>query len=114
MLFNTAWKLFNTAWNKTPEVKPVAEMLSTTNLAAWLEKQPADEAYDYKNPYACLLVKYFRAHGESVRIGQYQICGGRYGDGLFNATDIPRAFFEAVTHRPHTYGAALKRLKAVA
>lgn len=102
--------LFNTAWNKTPEVKSVDEMLSTANLVAWLEKQPAGEAYSYNSPSCCLLAKYFRAHGErNVRVGQYYIEGDRY-DG----TRIPSAFYDAVTPQPYTYGAALNRLKAVA
>lgn len=106
--------LFNIAWNKTPEVKPMDEMLSTANLVAWLEKQPAGESYLYSNPYYCLLGKYFRANGElGLRIGERRIHGGRYGDGSC-ATNIPPAFYQAVTPRPHTYGAALSRLKAFA
>lgn len=103
--------LFNTAWLNRPDK---SDMLSTTNLVEWLEKQPAGGTYDYGSPYSCLLAKYFYNHGHrNVRIGTSCIMGDGYGDGL-GATRIPTAFYTAVTPKPHTYGAALKRLKAVA
>ena len=102
--------LFNVAWLKKPvEVQSQSDLLSTASLVAWLEKQPASATYDYSHPHACLLAKYFRAHGETHRIGEYHIHGGQYGEG---GTKIPLAFYEAVTYPPHTYGAALNRLKA--
>src|SRR5882672_5942259 len=56
--------LFNTAWNKTPEVQPQSDLLSTASLVAWLEKQPAGNCYSYSSPYYCLLAKYFMDHGK--------------------------------------------------
>lgn len=101
--------LFNTAWNKTTEVKLQPELLSTSSLVAWLEKQPASQGYDYNSPHSCLLAKYFYAHGErDVRIGQFYIDHLRDDE----IAAIPPEFYEAVTPTPHTYGAALKRLKA--
>lgn len=101
--------LFNTAWNKTPEVKPVGDLLSTARLQAWLEKQPAGQYYTYSSPYFCLLANYLKAHGgRDVRVSTHFLVGGPFG----SCTRIPSAFFDAVTPQPHTYGAALKRLKA--
>ena len=102
--------LFNLAWQKKPveaqPVQPVDDLLSTASLMAWLEKQPASEVYPYENPYRCLLGEYFHAHGDCVVIGQYNMESRRHG-----TFRIPSAFFDAVTPKPHTYGAALKRLK---
>lgn len=101
--------LFNTAWNKTPEVKPVDEMLSTANLVAWLEKQPADKSYDYESPHHCLLAQYFHQHGYShARVGNHFV---HWLDGE-KAVGLPRAFHAAATYEPRTFGAALRRAKA--
>lgn len=40
-----------------------ADPFSPSSIVAWLEKQPADAAYDYCNPFNCLLCQYFRACG---------------------------------------------------
>lgn len=40
--------------------------LSTESLVAWLEKQPAEGRYDFRNPYNCLLCQYFRDMGLPV------------------------------------------------
>ena len=102
--------LFNTAWNKNPEVQPQSDLLSTASLVAWLEKQPVNKIYDYNLPYGCLLARYFREHGHhNPCLGpKYVHCLNGYDGPVV----LPPAFHAAATYRPHTYGDALKRAKA--
>lgn len=101
--------LFNTAWNKTPEVQPQSDILSTARLIAWLKKQPADAAYNYDNPSKCLLAQYFNQSGHpEVVLGNHYI---HYFNGGTTVA-LPQAFYAAATYLPHTFGAALRRAKA--
>ena len=103
MLFNTAWQ------KKSVEVQPQPDLLSTDSLMAWLEQQPAGEAYAYRDPHRCLLARYFESHGKvGLCIGTYHI-HNLNGEWM---TPLSPEFYLAVTPAPHTYGAALSRLRA--
>ena len=49
--------------------------LSTEALVAWLEKQPADQAYDYDNCQECLFGQYLAHIGFNVALGHVYISG---------------------------------------
>lgn len=104
--------LFNTAWLKKPvEVQPLADLLSTAKLKAWLEKQPINKVYNYGDPMSCLLAQYVEAHGHTgVFVGTHTIRSSWFGKEL----ELPRALYTAVTPKPHTYGEALRRLRTFA
>lgn len=51
--------LYDPKWEK----KTKADPLQLGTLVSWLERQPADEAYDYGCIGHCLLAQYFSEHG---------------------------------------------------
>jgi hypothetical protein len=51
--------LYDPKWEG--QTKP--DILSLDTLTAWIERQPADQAYNYSCNGHCLLAQYFAAHG---------------------------------------------------
>lgn len=89
--------LYDPKW----EVK--ADPFSLESLIAWMEKQPAEKAYDYTHPSKCLVAQYLKAMGvkhfslsvsELKQLGWNRIVNPLYGE--------------------HTFGGALKRTRALA
>lgn len=94
--------LYDPKW----EVK--ADPLSMEGLIAWLEKQPAAKRYNYNNCQGkCLYGQYMAAHGvvweesgaTENRTARGEFCSLVYGT--------------VASCRPWTFGAALKRARAV-
>jgi len=76
---------------------------------AWLEKQPAHEAYCYSSNEDCPTARYFTALGYSeveVVPGLVSYVGGE--------TKLPYWFDVIACNGPRTYGAALDRARALA
>jgi hypothetical protein len=98
--------LYDPKWEKPAQVDP----LSVEALIAWLERQPAATVYEYCNPRDCLLCRYFRDLGyEDVSIA-WDTMYHQSGEVVF-----PRAFHWDISNdEGQTYGAALKRARAVA
>lgn len=89
--------LYDPKW----EVK--SDPLSLASLIAWLETMPADEKYDYCDPFNCLVGQYLNHHG-FLRIGR-------------SAEELRQlGWYDIVHHieesRERTFGAALKRARA--
>ena len=74
----------------------MCELFRTDNLVAWLKTQPADLEYQWENWQHCLMGRYLGEHGYDHRSRPY--------------TDMP-GYPEFAEAKPHTFGAALKRLE---
>jgi hypothetical protein len=97
--------LYNTNWEKTHN-----DVFSLESLIAWLEKQPASQAYDYDCNGHCMLAQYFTAKGfENVLMGSYNF---DYGPGWEHSHSLPEVFNDiAVSLEGRTFGAALDRAR---
>jgi len=83
----------------------VADVFSLDSLIAWLEKQPAETAYDWYDIEGCLSCAYLRAQG--VRDPS--------GDGLLSRVFSNHEQYHAVGRpMPWTFGAALTRARKAA
>jgi hypothetical protein len=99
--------LYDPKWEQKTETKANPFKLET--LIAWLEKQPADEGYEYDCNGHCLLAQYFTAMGFThVYVGS---TGFYHGDDSERA-EMPRAFDKIAVKSPSTFGAALERARA--
>ena len=95
--------LFDPKW----EVEVKADPFSLESLIAWLEKQPADKAYDFGDTKNCLACQYFRAMGMNI-VG----AGGGYVRSGECAEDYHFHNFGRITVRGDwTFGAALERAR---
>jgi len=103
--------LHNPKW----DVEVKADPFSLESLIAWLEKQPADTAYDYTEPCGCLLAQYFTANGYAdvavmPNAVEYTLAGldmsANFSEGLEFAAIGPE------NTRDWTFGAALARARA--
>lgn len=92
--------LFNPDWKK-PETKP--DVFSLASLIRWLEKQPADRAYDYHDIFGCIVCQYLDAMCETPWPER-----GRFSK-VFSSIDQYHAVAAAM---PWTFGAALARARA--
>lgn len=100
--------LYNEAWDKPTKADP----FELGTLIAWLEKQPADGAYDYRECDECMFWHYFKSHGlplSSVGPGYY-----RLSPNICQTHDLPEHFEDIAWQSPWTYGAALARARAAA
>lgn len=75
------------------ETKP--DVFSLDGLIAWLEKQPPETEYNFKDTRDCLLCRYFRAMGlGDVRVGGTSVhIDGRH-------VEFPPAMTNAAVRRP--------------
>lgn len=100
MLYDPKWEV---------ETKP--DVFSLDGLIAWLENQPADQKYDYVCNGECLLALYFIHAGyENISMGIIEFDYGKYWE---NKKCLPEHFNNISIERPHTFGAALERARAV-
>ncbi len=82
---------------------------SLSGLIQWLEKQPPDEKYDYKDCGGCLLHSYFSSF---VKMPKGRGVGGDYWrDAARNRYNISPAMSEVSIGLPWTFGAALQRAR---
>lgn len=79
---------------------------SLEDFVAWLEKQPADEAYKYTS-HNCCLVQYMETKGYVFGEGMY----GRFAIKLFG--DIWQNEGVVLVTKPQTFGGALDRAKTL-
>jgi hypothetical protein len=95
--------LYNPEW----EVEVKADPFSTVSLIAWLEKQPADRAYDYCYPDTCVIAQYLQSQG----VEQYTI-DDRELDKLGWHNIAQHRDYEIGETQDWTFGGALKRARA--
>ncbi|HZR75677.1 hypothetical protein [Bradyrhizobium sp.] len=99
--------LYDKRWEK-PEVKD--DPLTIESLIAWLERQPADDFYEYDEPCACMLHQYFTAMGfENVAVGPWD-----FDHAGATGVMLSDAFHDIASASPGlcTFGAALERARA--
>ena len=90
--------LYDPKWEQKTKADP-----SFDGFIRWLEQQPADGCYDYRNPGCCCLQRY----GKSIGHGTLSAFDALHitvlgPDGEHN---------HVVKSRPWTYGAALARAR---
>jgi hypothetical protein len=101
-------------------LEPKKDIFALDNLIAWLEQQPQDQSYEYANPSNCCLAQYFRAQGyKYVTLGNTSYSFGCRKDGSTEQHgSLPQSWTEIAGYwsgkRNHTFGAALKRARAMA
>lgn len=101
--------LYDTKWDQKTKTDP----FSLESLIAWLEKQPAEKAYDYCDPWNCLLCQYFAAMGfEDVRVSENHLSAssGEYEFSRVFNWDIANCNHTA----DETFGRALMRARKIA
>ena len=99
--------LYDPKWEKEIETDKEYAGVSLRKFIAWLETMPANQEYNYANPWSCA-------------VGQYLNDSGRPGAGLgvsfikscMDETDPGRWLWEIAAGVPRTFGAALKRARA--
>jgi hypothetical protein len=97
--------LYDPKWESETKADP----LKVDTLIAWLEKQPADEAYCYQDHGRCLFGQYFTAMGfKNVSVGGITFS---YGDSekWEHRMDLPQGWSGIASRQPRTFGAALER-----
>lgn len=103
--------LYDPKWEQ--KIKP--EVFSLTGLIAWLETQPAEGTYNWRNIYGCLACNYLRAMGhpspaEMLGGNEFeQTCGGL--EGYYR---IALGRDDSGKTGAWTYGAALERARKFA
>jgi hypothetical protein len=105
--------LYDPKWDKT-ETK--ADPFSLESLIAWLEKQPADQQYEFCEYNNCLLAQWLQSIDPKAQVTPedgftYRALGTRvdlWGDTF---PKIAHAGDTHARHR-HTFGAALERARA--
>jgi hypothetical protein len=90
--------LFNPQWDKRDRV---CGRVSLKALIAWLEKQPADQTYNYMAAHQCMLAQYLQAQGCSVTESTINL-----DDDWLKKIALGKGFDD------WTYGAALERARA--
>ena len=98
--------LYDPKW----EVEIKADPLSLEGVIAWLEKQPADEAYDYDDcSGACLYGLYMAHHGFT-----WEASGacGKHVSSPERSQFCDLVYCEVAAEEPWTFGAALERARA--
>jgi len=91
---------------KTVETK--ADPFSLDSLIAWAEKQPPQKEYAFWCD-RCYLGQYFEAHGLQIQM----IGVGTVTFKNHQIQNLPPHFNDIAMTKPHTFGAALKRARAV-
>jgi len=95
--------LYDPKWEK-----PKADVFSLEGLIAWLEKQPADEVYDWYDIDGCVLCQYLQGAGGYAEPAAYP--------GLTLSTIKnwgQQGYFEICGTAPFTFGAALVRARSI-
>ena len=76
----------------------------------WLERQPADRRYDYCNPGNCGYARYLRSWGCLAIVSPKSWIGLWLGV-IPCGWRVPPEIDTALICSPHTYGAALERMR---
>jgi hypothetical protein len=100
-----------------PQTETKADPFTLDGLIAWLEKQPANSAYDYGCNGHCLLAQYFTMHGfKNVIMGpkSFDHSAGRDVPLPPILNDIAIGRWRMFpNNQERTFGAALERARAV-
>ncbi|MBR2118463.1 MAG: hypothetical protein IJ935_07295 [Afipia sp.] len=91
--------LYDPKWEKNSETK--TDPFSLESLIAWLEKQPADKAYNFCDKQNCLIAQYLQAAG----VEQYELSSAEVASLGWMQIVNPKAYVP-------TFGAALERARA--
>ena len=94
-------------FDATPETIPVDDPFSLKSLIAWLEKQPADRAYEFYDCDACLIAEYLRAVKGWETPANHT---SSYVTGFFGSME---EYHGVAARWPWTFGAALERARAL-
>jgi hypothetical protein len=97
--------LYDPKW----EVKPLSvdDLLQLDRLAAWLEKQPPQAAYDYCDPMSCAAAQYLSQNGVTGLAVMVEFgIDPQPGDQHW-------LIYNVVGLSPYTFGAALERARAL-
>jgi hypothetical protein len=98
--------LYNPNWDNPPAQ---SSPLTIDRLIAWLETQPPDEEYRYKESRECAICQMLRATGyPKATVGSEMVW--LHGAG-FDYVYLPSEMDAAVAAKPHTFGAALARAR---
>jgi hypothetical protein len=95
-------------YDPTWEQKTKADPPSLAGLIAWLERQDPTVAYDYCDPGTCLAAQYLKSQG----VEAFMLTPGELDELIPGLNSIVQDTNEIV--QDCTFGAALKRAKAVA
>lgn len=98
--------LYDPKWNEVN-----ADAFSLGNLIAWLEKQPANEKYCFRSNGDCLFARYFISCG----FGRVSMSSTtlHWGAIYEHARVLPYGWDDLAADRPHTFGSALARARAL-
>lgn len=97
--------LYDTRWDAKIKTDP----LTFESLIAWLEKMPADGAYNYEDCSGkCLYGLYMAAHG--IAWEESGACS-QLDSGPERATFCDLVYAKVAASRPWTFGAALDRAR---
>lgn len=99
--------LFDPKWEQKTETKPTFE-----GFVQWLEMQPARKRYVWGDCQSCAIAQYIRGFGiESINDVPYE----KYNEleGGFGDKDTEDGLGTVAISKPHTFGAALARARAV-
>jgi hypothetical protein len=101
--------LYDPKWDGKTEQK--ADPFSLASLIAWLEHQASHTSYSYAEPQDCLLCRYFIAMGfNDVGVNPAVVHWNDFED----ERPLPQGWDRLALSAPWTYGAALKRARALA
>lgn len=96
--------LYDPKWEQQTRADP----FTLESLIAWLEKQPADTAYDYCRPDICLVAQYLKAH----EIKNYSVASEELNRLIPGLHQIARDCIDSP--QDWTFGGALKRARTLA
>jgi hypothetical protein len=93
------------------------EDLTIESVVKWLEKQPSNRAYDYRNAYGCLAQQYNKSIGREYPV--LQLAKQLRADGLplimgeveYRLSPFDKKLENIAKQQPRTFGAALERAK---
>jgi hypothetical protein len=108
--------LYHPKWDSDNAVP--SHVLTNSSFIAWLEQQPADEAYPYADPCNCALAQYFSSHGvEHAYVTKYfiwDIAEYKYNKltALYPHNEL-RAGWDDAVKTSLTFGEVLEKIKAL-
>lgn len=101
------------AYDGNPELYVKPDVFSLEGLAAWLETQDGATEYSYSDIGDCLLCRYFRCVGKSVRRVSPAYWVDTNGDNHKYPSSLDEAAASIEINGFKTYAAALDRCRAL-